>query len=169
MLEEERRLQSLPWPERYAELDRLRRECWAEIERLRRCPVCGGSLVAAGRVQSLTDKCAVYCSSKCKQKAYRDRGRVTPGASFSPPVTRAARCSCLAGWVVESARGAQERRACSAQLELSLGVVVGPVEHERVAVEGDVADRVTMPRRGGVDQLGAVIVADQEPLGDARC
>jgi microcystin degradation protein MlrC len=56
----------------------------------------------------------------------------------------------------------------SAQLELSLGTVVGPREHERVAAQRDVADRVAMGGRGGVEDPGALVVASVKLLGVAR-
>ena len=67
------------------------------------------------------------------------------------------------GWV-EGAPSAQDRRACSAQLELSLGAVVGPGEYERVAAERGVADRVAMAGRGGVEYPGALVVASVKLL-----
>ena len=52
------------------------------------------------------------------------------------------------------------------QLGAFRGPVVGPGEHARG--ECDVADRVAMARRGGIDHSGALVVVSVELFGDAR-
>jgi hypothetical protein len=88
---EEQRLRALPYREQLVERDRLRREVWAELDRLHRCP-CGAALLdVPGPTDWVYDAPARvhkrYCSAKCRQKAYRDRKRVTAEATLTPPVT----------------------------------------------------------------------------------